>query len=78
MLGCLAMAYPKSKDPVKTKGISLPETIMAAADQRALEDDKNFSQYVRGLIIRDLTEKGILVRDDGGKYRINKDQRRKS
>jgi hypothetical protein len=64
------MAYPKSKDPVKTRGISLPRSVLAAADQLCEKDDKTFSQYVRGLIRADLEKAGIVVRDGGVQYTV--------
>lgn len=66
------MAYPKSKDPVKTRGISLPLTVIQAADRRCLEEDKKFSQYVRGLILADLEKVGLVCREAGAGYKVKK------
>jgi hypothetical protein len=44
------MAYPKSLDPVKTRGVSIPESLWECLKARAKEDQRTTSSFISILL----------------------------
>jgi hypothetical protein len=60
-IGYFCMAYPKSSDPVKTRGVSIPESIWECLKDHARNDQRSTSAYITILLFEAINARRVKL-----------------